>query len=71
MNKTYIYCRVDYEQYLQREHQRQIQQRRKGYINEDVYEFEGNKVFLMYFLIDYFISFLDIFSKEPYELFLF
>lgn len=32
--------RVDYEQYLQREHERKIQQRRKGYINDDVYEFE-------------------------------
>lgn len=70
MNKTYTSCRVDYEQYLQREHQREIQQRRKGYINDDVYAFEG-KEFLMYYLIDYFKSFIDIFPKEPYGLFLF
>lgn len=63
MNKTYTSCRVDYEQYLQREHEREIQQRRKGYINDDVYEFEG-KVFLMYYQVDYFKRFLDIFSKR-------
>ena len=42
LSEIFTILRVDYDQYLQLEHERNIQKKYKnGYYNEDVYEFEG------------------------------